>query len=364
MPSKKLAAYRAKRDFSRTREPSGDEKVAAAPQLRFVIQKHAATRLHYDFRLELERRLQVLGGDARALARSARQAPGGRGRGPSARLWRLRRHHPQGPVWRRHGDAVGPRLSGRRKAMPTRCCKKGDLKFVLEGEKLHGSWVLVRMRNDRSVRQGKRTNWLLIKHRDQYAEDGDGEASWRRIIRSRRAAPWRQIAAGKGKKPKAFMRAQKRCQRDAVWNSRKKSDADSDAKANPRRAAKRSRIAAALRRAAAVPRWWSARRRARAGCMRSSSTAIACSCASKTARRVCAPARAWTGPTNSPPSPRPAKRLPDCILDGEIVALDHNGAPDFAGAAGGAVGREDRRRWSSSSSICCSPTARTCAPCR
>ena len=54
MPSGKLATYRAKRDFNRTREPSGAGKVAAGPRLRFVIQKHAATRLHYDFRLELD----------------------------------------------------------------------------------------------------------------------------------------------------------------------------------------------------------------------------------------------------------------------------------------------------------------------
>ena len=46
--------------------------------------------------------------------------------------------------------------------------KKGDLKFTLDGEKLHGSWVLVRMRHDRDG--GKRTNWLLIKHRDGFAQ--------------------------------------------------------------------------------------------------------------------------------------------------------------------------------------------------
>src|SRR6267378_4656699 len=49
-----LATYRAKRDFSRTEEPSGREAVGPAKQLRFVIQRHAATRLHYDFRLELD----------------------------------------------------------------------------------------------------------------------------------------------------------------------------------------------------------------------------------------------------------------------------------------------------------------------
>jgi bifunctional non-homologous end joining protein LigD len=49
-----LATYRAKRDFEQTAEPSGKAAVAAAPQLRFVIQRHDATRLHYDFRLELD----------------------------------------------------------------------------------------------------------------------------------------------------------------------------------------------------------------------------------------------------------------------------------------------------------------------
>ena len=49
-----LATYRAKRDFSKTAEPTGKAPVAAAKPLRFVIQKHAATRLHYDFRLELD----------------------------------------------------------------------------------------------------------------------------------------------------------------------------------------------------------------------------------------------------------------------------------------------------------------------
>src|SRR5260370_17353887 len=49
--------------------------------------------------------------------------------------------------------------------------KRGDLKFRLEGERLRGSWVLVRMRGDRFG--GKRTNWLLIKHRDEAAREGD-----------------------------------------------------------------------------------------------------------------------------------------------------------------------------------------------
>ena len=54
MATKKLSAYKAKRDFTKTNEPSGKMKAAPSKRLRFVIQKHAATRLHYDLRLELD----------------------------------------------------------------------------------------------------------------------------------------------------------------------------------------------------------------------------------------------------------------------------------------------------------------------
>ena len=172
MPSRKLAAYRAKRDFSRTREPSGTAKPAEAPHLRFVIQKHAATRLHYDFRLEwkgvflswavtrgpsldpTEKRLAVEVephpldyGDFEGTI------PKGQYGGGTVMLWDRGYWAPEGDT-----DAM---------------LKKGDLKFVLEGEKLHGSWVLVRMRHDRNAKYGKskHTNWLLIKHRDQYAKE-------------------------------------------------------------------------------------------------------------------------------------------------------------------------------------------------
>ena len=57
---------------------------------------------------------------------------------------------------------------------PEKALEKGDFKFTLEGQRLHGSFVLVRMKHDRTG--GKRTNWLLIKHRDEHARDG----RWRR----------------------------------------------------------------------------------------------------------------------------------------------------------------------------------------
>ena len=96
--------------------------------------------------------------------------------------------------------------------------KKGDLKFTLDGEKLQGSWVLVRMRGDKFG--GKRTNWLLIKHTDKYAKDGDGEAILEKDHSvASRAGPWTAIEAGTGAKPKPFMRA-KTFKADAVWQSK------------------------------------------------------------------------------------------------------------------------------------------------
>ena len=146
-----LTTYRAKRDFSQTDEPSGKEAVAASKELRFVIQKHDATRLHYDFRLELDGVFQSWAVTKGPSLDPKDKRLAVRGRGPSARLWRLRGHHPQGPVWRRHGAALGPRLLGGRSAIRTEALKRGDLKFVLEGERLHGSWVLVRMKWDRKA---------------------------------------------------------------------------------------------------------------------------------------------------------------------------------------------------------------------
>ncbi len=83
--------------------------------------------------------------------------------------------------------------------------KKGDLKFTLHGDKLHGSWVLVRMRNDRTG--GKRTNWLLIKHRDEFAKEGKANniLDDDRSVASGRTME--QIAEGKGRAPKPFMTA-------------------------------------------------------------------------------------------------------------------------------------------------------------
>jgi len=172
---RKLAEYRRKRDFSLTPEPSGTRtKATAAPGLRFVIQKHAATRLHYDFRLELDGVLKSW-----AIPKGASLDPGEK---------RLAVHVEDHPLDYGGFEGVIPKgqYGGGTVLLwdhgtwepldedPAAAYRKGSLKFTLNGEKLHGKWALVRM-GGRAARE-KRENWLLIKERDEFAKPGSGSA--------------------------------------------------------------------------------------------------------------------------------------------------------------------------------------------
>src|SRR5580698_141199 len=144
----KLSTYRTKRDFSKTAEPSGQASVVASTRRRFVIQKHAASRLHYDFRLELDgvfkswavtrgpsldphdKRLAVEVEDhPLAYGDFEGTIPKGQYGGGTVLLW-------DRGFWAPDGD-------------PEKMLAKGELKFHLDGDKLKGGWVLVRMRNDK-----------------------------------------------------------------------------------------------------------------------------------------------------------------------------------------------------------------------
>src|SRR5262245_30003782 len=198
MAKTKLAAYQAKRDFKRTSEPSGKARIARDEYPRFVIQKHAATRLHFDLRLEHDGVFKSW-----AVTRGPSLDPKDR------RLAVEVEDHPldygdfEGTIPKGQYGGGTVQLWDRGYWAPLegfedvdRAIGKGELKFVMEGGRLHGSWVLVRLRDDE---RAKRHNWLLIKHRDEAAVDAEGGrlAAEDRSIASGRSM--QQIAEGKGK---------------------------------------------------------------------------------------------------------------------------------------------------------------------
>jgi bifunctional non-homologous end joining protein LigD len=215
-----LSVYRAKRDFSKTAEPSGRSKTSPSPRLRFVIQKHAARRLHYDLRLEFDgvfKSWAVTRGPSldpadKRLAVEVEDhpldygdfegtIPKGEYGGGTVQLWDRGYWVPEG------GKSPQQALEG------------GDLKFSLDGQRLHGSWVLVRMRGDRYG--GKRTNWLLIKHKDADAKPGDGDTLLEDDHSVASGRTLKQIADGIGKRPKPFMAATTQAAKaDAVWSTK------------------------------------------------------------------------------------------------------------------------------------------------
>jgi bifunctional non-homologous end joining protein LigD len=173
-PPARLGEYRRKRDFTRTSEPRGGRRKAAV-KLAYVIQKHAASHLHFDLRLELDGVMKSwavpkgpsLDPSVKRLAMEVEDhpieynafegtIPKGEYGGGTVMIW------DRGTYAYGGDDDVEP-VDGLREGYA-----RGDFKFVLHGKRLKGSWVLVRTRRG----DPKRAQWLLIKHRDEYAEPG------------------------------------------------------------------------------------------------------------------------------------------------------------------------------------------------
>jgi bifunctional non-homologous end joining protein LigD len=326
-----LSTYRKKRDFEKTAEPSGEAAVAPSKRRRFVIQKHDATRLHYDLRLEFD-------GVFKSWAVT---------RGPSLdphdkRLAVEVEDHPLD-----YGDFEGTIPKGQygggtvqlwdrgywESDDPEGGYKKGDLKFTLCGEKLRGSWVLVRMRNDRNG--GKRTNWLLIKHRDEFAREGKANniLDDDRSVASGRTME--QIAEGKGKAPKPFMTAKSnRVRADAVWNSNRGDAAEARAgkKTEPPAAPTKGKKITAIPDFVAPELCISVDRppNGEGWCheIKFDGYRVQLRVEDGEARLKTRKGLDWTEKFQA--IAKEGSSLPDVLVDGEIVALDHNGAPDFS----------------------------------
>jgi len=327
-----LSKYRAKRDFKKTSEPSGETSVKPSNRRRFVIQKHDATRLHYDLRLELDgvfKSWAVTKGPSldpqdKRLAVEVEDhpldygdfegtIPKGQYGGGTVMLW-------DRGYWEPEGHKT-----------PEQALAKGDFKFTLQGDRLHGSFVLVRMRG----REGeKRNNWLLIKHHDDFSVDGNGEAVLEdndTSVASGRTMD--AIAAGKGRKPKPFMMTGEAIKADAVWDSSEGLAAD-ERKSGTKTKSRSSKSAGSpalpdfiapqlcetLERPPSAKGWiheikfdgYRIQMRVQDG-----------EVTLKTRKGL-----DWTA--KYPAIAHSGASLPNAIIDGEICALDENGAPDFA----------------------------------
>lgn len=181
MPLKK---YNTKRDFSQTAEPRGIKKTGGR-KLHFVVQRHDATRLHYDFRLEMagvlkswavpkgpslnpaDKRLAVMVEDhPYAYRKFEGTIPKGNYGAGNVEIW------DEGTY-----TALEQQPGKNDEAVLLQELKNGSLKFVLHGKKLNGEFALVRMKN-----ATEDNAWLLIKHKDAFAVNGayDAERSPRK----------------------------------------------------------------------------------------------------------------------------------------------------------------------------------------
>src|ERR1700734_1405985 len=327
-----LTVYRTKRDFSKTDEPSGEQRVAASSRLRFVVQKHAARQLHYDLRLEWDgvfkswavARGPSLNPADKRLAVEVEDhpldygdfegtIPKGQYGGGTVMLWDRGYWEPEGT------------------RTPEQVLAKGDFKFILEGQRLRGGFVLVRMANDRE--RANRTNWLLIKHRDEFAVPASGAAVLEESDTSVASGRTMEaIAAGKGRKPKPFMLQGGKVQADAVWDSRSGLAADKR-NARVREKKKANTVVASdlpdfvapqlcetLDRPPSADGWI---HEIKFDGYRIQMRVLDGEVTLKTRKGL-----DWT--SKYPAIARAAGSLPDAIIDGEISALDANGAPDFA----------------------------------
>ena len=171
-----LRTYREKRDFTKTAEPRGRVAARRAKTLKFVIQRHDATRLHFDLRLELDgvykswavTKVPSLDPATKRLAVEVEDhpleygtfegtIPEGEYGGGTVQLW-------DKGTWRPKSDD------------PEASLTKGALKFELKGERLKGGWALIRMRSETRPGRKTRNNWLLVKERDEFARPGEPDS--------------------------------------------------------------------------------------------------------------------------------------------------------------------------------------------
>ena len=354
-----LTRYRAKRDFTRTPEPAGKTR-GPGKALSFVVQRHAARRLHYDLRLEWRGVMKSW-----AVTRGPSMDPADK------RLAVEVEDHPldyasfEGTIPKPSYGGGTVQVWDRGEWAPLDPATvdadldRGELKFVLSGERLNGRFVLVRMR-PRHGETETHHNWLLIKERDSAATPGAGDAVLKAATSVLSGRTMEEIAAGDTPAPAETgdgEHVETNAKKKATRPTKPKTAKQPDPKRKPRASAKQSaapRSAAPLR--ARKPR---------------AATAMPRFIAPQLCKLVDTPP---TGPSwvhelkldgyrlqlrveagtpvirtrtgldwtdRFPSIAKAAGSLPDCLLDGEAVALDAKGHPSFSALQATLAGEDD-----------------------
>ncbi|WP_454597083.1 DNA ligase D [Qipengyuania sp. SM2507] len=316
-----LATYNAKRDFGKTPEPAGKVKRSAGGNT-FIVQKHDATRLHWDLRLEI-------GGVLKSWAVTKGPSPD-----PDIKRLAVRTEdHPMSyaefegtiPKGEYGGGTVMLWDRGTWAPIAGKSASdidKGHLHFCLEGERMRGEWLLVRLKKKPGE---KRENWLLRKLQDEHAQEGDGlvQRELTSVLTGRAMA---EIAADKqgeyklaGKKDDAFLAQMEKA------SSRNSAKAKSNPKSRKPAALPVFRKPQLATLVDAVPtgnRWMHE--------IKFDGYRALVAARGDEVRVFTRNGKDWTDKFGPLVAAIAALDLPSCLIDGEIVANDGAGNPDFS----------------------------------
>ncbi|MDG6078423.1 DNA ligase D [Erythrobacter litoralis] len=314
-----LSEYNAKRDFKKTPEPSGKAKESDSGNL-FIVQKHDATRLHWDLRLEV-------GGVLKSWAVTKGPSPD-----PDIKRLAVRTEdHPMSyaefegtiPKGEYGGGTVMLWDRGSWAPIEGKSAKdldKGHLHFTLDGERMKGEWLLIRLKKKPGE---KRENWLLRKLQDEHAEEGDVliERELTSVLTGRSMA---EIAADKkgefplaGKKDDAFL-----AQMEKAGAHNAKKAKGSKRKAAPLPRFRKPQLAILVDEVPAGNGWMHE--------IKFDGYRALIAAKGDEVRVYTRSGKDWTDKFAPLVKSFAALDLPSCLIDGEIVAYDAKGNPDFS----------------------------------
>ena len=314
-----LAEYNAKRDFEKTPEPRG-EAAKSGDQAKFVVQKHDATRLHWDLRLEID-------GVYKSWAVTKGPSPD-----PDIKRLAVRTEdHPMSygmfegtiPKGEYGGGTVMLWDRGTWAPIEGKSAKdidKGHLHFTLDGERMKGEWLLIRLKKKPGE---KRENWLLRKIDDEYVEDGDALVN-RELTSVLTGRPMAEIAADKegefelqGKSGKAF-KAQ--MEKASEHNAKKSKSASKSAAKLP--GFRKPQLATLVDDVPAGNGWMHE--------IKFDGYRAMIAAKGDEVRVYTRSGKDWTDKFVPLVRAIADMNLPPCLIDGEIVATDAKGNPDFS----------------------------------